>query len=228
MVLKKKGLMFEDINFKNPNFPIKHPAGTHPEYCMILLHGYGSDGNDLISLSHMFNQVMSNTVYLSPHAPHKTPFGGHQWFPLSNLSDRELETGTIAIAPYVHHFIDQALAYFKVKPENLILAGFSQGAMTVLHVGLERDVAPCGVLAYSGALTAATSLKDRIKSKPPVLLCHGSDDDVVLASYSEKADKVLKSHGIISECLIIKGYPHTIPPEAMTKSLDFLRSVSKK
>ncbi len=216
--------MFKPIDFENAPFPVKLPENGNAEYLMILLHGYGANGDDLIGLSQIFDQIIPQTIYLSPHAPDKTPFGGHQWFPLSNLSDRELETGTIAIAPYVHHFIDSALEYYQIKPENLILAGFSQGAMTVMHVGLERKVQPTAILAYSGALTAVNGLENRIKSKPPVLLCHGGDDDVVLPSYSLKATEILKSHDIPAECLIVEGYPHTIPPQALMRSIQFLNT----
>lgn len=214
--------MTDKINFDRPNFPVKLPDDGAPEYLMILLHGYGASGNDLIGLSDIFDQIIPQTVYLSPHAPHQTPFGGHQWFPLSDLSSRELETGTISIAPYVHNFIDQALAYYKIKPEKLIIAGFSQGSMISMHVSMEREIAPAAILAYSGALTAVDGIEERIKSKPPILICHGGDDPVVLPSYTSKATETLKNLGFEAEGYIYPGYLHTIPPEALRESLSFL------
>ncbi len=210
------------IDFKNPNFAVKLPKNSHAEYLMIFLHGYGSDGNDLIGLSSVFSQIIPDTVFLSPNAPQPTGFGGYQWFPLSDLSNRELETGTVSVAPYVHDFINQALEFYAIKPENLILAGFSQGAMIALHVGIERKIAPLGVFAYSGALTAVTGIEKRIASKPPIFLCHGGDDAVVLPHYTTKAADVLTALGFDVDAHIIDGFQHTIPQQGLVASLNFL------
>jgi len=219
--------MQSHINFDKPDFAVKLPTENKPQYLMLLMHGYGSDGQDLIGLSNFFDQILPDTVYLSPNAPTSTGFGGFQWFPLSDLSNRELETGTLSIAPYVHDFIDQALEYYKIDPKNLIIAGFSQGAMLALHVSLERTIAPSAVLAYSGALTAVAGIKERIKSKPPILLCHGGDDTVVRPEYSDKAYDILLDLGVNVQKHIIAGYPHTIPPEGLQESIKFLSKTLK-
>ena len=219
--------MFEKINFTNPNFAVKLPQNGRSKYLMIFFHGYGSNGDDLIGLSNVFNKIIPNTIYLSPNAPTPTGFGGYQWFPLSNLSNRELETGTISVAPYVHDFIDQALAFYNIEPENLILAGFSQGAMITLHVGIERKIAPTALFAYSGALTAVNNIEKRIQSKPPIFLCHGAEDDVVLPEYTTKAADILTALGFTIEKHIIPKYPHTIPPEGLVESLKFLNAYIK-
>lgn len=216
--------MTTQFNFQTPNFPVKLPDDGSPEYLMILLHGYGASGHDLIGLSDIFDQIIPQTVYLSPHAPTPTGMGGYQWFPIRDLSNRELETGTISIAPYVHDFIDQALAYYKIKPENLIISGFSQGSMISMHVAMEREIAPAAVMAYSGALTAVDGIEKRIKSKPPILICHGGDDPVVLPSYTTKATDILSGLGFNVESYIFPGYLHTIPPEALRASLKFLNT----
>jgi phospholipase/carboxylesterase len=133
-----------------------------------------------------------------------------------------LETGTISIAPFVHNFIDQALEFYNIQPENLILAGFSQGAMVTLHVGIERKIAPTALFGYSGALTAVNNIEKRIQSKPPIFLCHGADDDVVLPEYTTKAANELTALGFVTQKHIIPNYPHTIPPEGLVASLEFL------
>lgn len=215
------------INFSDSLLAKKLPKSGQAKYLMILFHGYGSDGQDLITLSQIFDSIIPQTIYLSPNAPSKTGFGGYQWFPLSDLSNRELETGTIQIAPYVHDFIDQALKFYNIKPENLILGGFSQGAMIALHVGIERGVAPKAVLAYSGALTAVNGIEKRIKSNPPIFLCHGANDDVVLPEYTEKANEILIKLGFNVQKTIIDGYPHTIPPEGLVATIEFLNTYIK-
>jgi phospholipase/carboxylesterase len=214
--------MTNQFNFSNPNFPVKLPNDKKPQYLMVLLHGYGSNGDNLIGLSDIFDQIIPQTVYLSPNAPTATGFGGYQWFPISNLSNRELETGTISIAPYVHNFLDEALKFYNIQPENLIIAGFSQGSMLALHIGMERMVAPKAILAYSGALTAVADIEKRIQSKPPIMLCHGGSDDVVKPSYALQAYDILSKLGFYVEKHIFPNYPHTIPPEGLQASLKFL------
>jgi phospholipase/carboxylesterase len=217
-------MTFEKIDFSKPNFAVKHPQNGKAKYLMIFLHGYGSDGNDLIGLSNVFDKTIPQTIYLSPNAPNPTGFGGYQWFPISSLSNRELETGTLSIAPYVHHFIDEALAFYDISPENLILAGFSQGAMIAMHIGIERKIVPTAVFAYSGALTAIEGIEKRIQSRPPIFLCHGANDDVVLPQYTIKAAEVLTALGVTVEKHIIAHYPHTIPPEGLVASVKFLNT----
>jgi phospholipase/carboxylesterase len=219
--------MTNQFNFAKPNFPVKLPDDGKPDYLMLLLHGYGSNGEDLIGLSDIFDQIIPQTVYLSPNAPTSTGFGGYQWFPISDLSNRELETGTISIAPYLHNFLDKALEFYNILPENLIIAGFSQGAMIALHIGMERKIAPKSVFAYSGALTAVSDIQKRIQSKPPIMLCHGGNDDVVKPSYTLQAFDTLIQFGFTVEKHIFAGYPHTIPPEGLRASLKFLNTQIK-
>jgi phospholipase/carboxylesterase len=212
------------IDFTSKNIAKKLPNTGKADYLMIFFHGYGADGDNLIGLYNLFEEIIPQTVFLAPNAPAATGIGGFQWFPINTLSNRELETGTTFIAPYVHDFIDQALEFYNIKPENLILAGFSQGAMITLHVGVERKIAPAALISYSGALTAITDIETRICSKPPVFLCHGADDNIVLPDYTLKAADILTSLGFTVDKHIIPNYPHTIPPEGLGASLTFLNT----
>ena len=211
------------ISYDEPDFPFKYPQGK-PRYLMILLHGYGSDGNDLIGLSDFFDKVIPSCIYLSPHAPQKMPIQGYQWFQLSTLSRNELAKGTEASAHYVHELIDKTLEYYDIPEKNLILAGFSQGAMMALYVGLRRKISPCAILAFSGSLTNEDKLAKELTSKPPVYLCHGSRDNVVPSYHSEDAEKILKKYNVPVTKNIIVGEDHTIPYEGLTGALLFLKT----
>lgn len=215
------------IDFTSNNLSKKLPDQGKPEYLMIFFHGYGADGDNLLGLYAVFEELIPQTVFLAPNAPASTGIGGFQWFPINTLSNRELETGTSMIAPYVHNFIDQALEFYDVKPENLILLGFSQGAMITLHVGIEREVAPLALISYSGVLTAIEDIENRVRSKPPVCLCHGAEDPLIPAIYTVKASEILQSLGFTVQQHIIPNYPHTIPPEALQASFDFLNAYIK-
>lgn len=205
--------------------PSRLPNGK-PTELFILLHGYGADGFDLINLADRFKPLLPNAAFISPNAPTATPFGGYQWFPLNRLTETEIGEGAQQVAGALDGFIDAALAHFNLPGSRLILSGFSQGAMMSLHVGLRRKVAPMAIIGYSGALPLPERLPNEISVKPPVLLCHGGDDDVVPAAETLKATKTLTDCGVPVQSLIVPGYPHSVPPEALEKSARFIEDLT--
>ena len=211
-----------NIDFDNPSFPIRK-VGNGSKYLVIFMHGYGSDGRDMYGLSNIFDPVLDDAIWLCPNAPSRTPIGGYQWFGLTDISQRELDTGAEQAGPWVQEFIAAALKHYNIQPENLIIGGFSQGAMMSFYTALRLETAPAAVLAFSGALTSENKLKDEIKSKPPIFICHGGDDPVVFSSYAERADKVLRDLDVPVETHIYPDYPHTIPPEGINAALSFLK-----
>jgi len=210
------------VDFNNPSFPIRK-VGKGSKYLVIFMHGYGSDGHDMYGLSNVFDSVLDDAIWLCPNAPAKTPMGGYQWFGLTDISQRELDTGAEQAGPWIFDFIEAALKYYNIPAENLIIGGFSQGSMMSFYTSLRLETAPAAVLAFSGALTSEAKLKDDIKSKPPIFICHGEADPVVYASYATRADKVLRDLDVPVETHIFPDYPHTIPPEGIQAALSFLK-----
>lgn len=210
------------IDFNNPTFPIRK-VGKGSKYLVIFMHGYGSDGRDMYGLSNVFDSVLDDAIWLCPNAPTKTPMGGYQWFGLTDISQRELDTGAEQAGPWVFGFIDAALKHYNIAPNNLIIGGFSQGSMMSFYTSLRLETAPAAVLAFSGALTSEATLKDEIKSKPPIFICHGEADPVVYSSYAQRADKILRDLDVPVETHIFPDYPHTIPPEGIQAALNFLK-----
>ena len=108
---------------------------------VVLLHGYGSDGNDLISLGKVWQMRFPDAAFVAPNAPQPAPSGpGYQWFALERIDPQEYVNGATAARTGLEAFLDAELKAQKVAPENLVLMGFSQGAMMVLHAGLQRAV----------------------------------------------------------------------------------------
>src|ERR1700731_980218 len=87
-------------------------AGGKPRHLVVLLHGYGSDGNDLIGLAPHWGQVVAGTGFLSPPAPFPGEMGpfGHQWFSLGDRAPEAILAGTRAAANILDAFLDEALA----------------------------------------------------------------------------------------------------------------------
>jgi phospholipase/carboxylesterase len=163
-------------------------------HLVILLHGYGADGNDLIGLAPVLGPLMPDTVFYAPNAPFPcegNPFG-YQWFPVSRLDPALALAGVRSAAPLVDAFLDEKMAEHGLDESKTALVGFSQGTMMALHVGLRRPRPLAGIVGFSGMLAGAEILKDEIKSRPPILLAHGDSDEMLPHVLTEKAAEALR------------------------------------
>ena len=206
------------------NGPRVEPDSGKPEKLVILCHGFGSNGDDLIGLVPHLKRALPNAVYVSPNAP-DVCFGapnGYQWFPLSTLSKEERLVGTLKTAPTLDHFIDQELEKYNLDNKDLILVGFSQGTMMSLHVGLRRKAGIGGIIGFSGAMTLPENWKDDITSKPPVLLVHGDMDNVVPVTMMHEAYNALEEVGVDADKHVSPRVMHNIGPDGLQKALEFL------
>ncbi|MEZ5757958.1 MAG: dienelactone hydrolase family protein [Emcibacteraceae bacterium] len=206
------------------NGPRVEPENGNPDKLVILCHGYGSNGDDLIGLVPHLRHAMPNAVYISPNAP-ELCYGapnGYQWFALSTLSREERLVGTLKATPILDHFIDQELKRYGLENKDLVLIGFSQGTMMALHVGLRRKSDIAGIIGFSGAMTLPENWKNEITSKPPVVLIHGDMDNVVPVEMMHQAFIALKDVGINVESHVSPGIMHSIGPDGLQKALEFL------
>jgi phospholipase/carboxylesterase len=208
------------------NGPRLAPAnGGKPKKLVILAHGYGSNGQDLIGLAPYFAKALPDAAFVAPDAPEPIPGydGGYQWFPLSRLDPHTTAAGVRAAAPHLDRFIDAELKRHELPASACALVGFSQGTMMSLHVGLRRPEALGAVLGYSGMLAAPEALKAEMRSRPPVALVHGDRDDVIPVSALLMATLTLAEAGLGSLWRISRGAGHTIAPDGMELGAQFLR-----
>ena len=202
-------------------------AGGAPRKLVLLLHGLGADGHDLIGLAPVLAQALPDVAFVSPHAPYPcdmAPFG-RQWFSLQDRSPDVVLGGVRASAPILAAFIDTELARYKLPDDKLALLGFSQGTMMSLYVAPRRAKPIAGVLGYSGALVGADLLPAEARSKPPVLLVHGDADPVVPFQAMDAAAQGLNRAGIPVETLRRPGLPHSIDEEGIEAGVKFLSRV---
>lgn len=172
--------MLDFFSLAGPSFgPV---AGGDPEQLVILLHGLGADGDDLIELAPEWARMgLSRARFVSPHAPFPCDMApyGRQWFSLQDRGPESLLAGVQAAAPILDAFIDAELERHGLGDDRLVLVGFSQGTMMSLHVAPRRPEGCAAVLGYSGALIGAGRLPQEARSRPPVLLVHGDADEIV-------------------------------------------------
>jgi phospholipase/carboxylesterase len=194
------------------NGPRWGPASkATPKQLVVLCHGVGADGHDLIDLAPTWSHAVPDALFVSVDAPfpHDSGFG-RQWWSVADRTPAVMEAGVRRAAGFLDAFIDAELARLGLPPDAYALMGFSQGAMTVLFTGLRRAAAPRAILAFSGALIAPDRLPSELANRAPVLLVHGEADDVVPAHRSRDAEKALHAAGVPVEAAYVPLLGHGI------------------
>ncbi|MGA2566840.1 MAG: prolyl oligopeptidase family serine peptidase [Pseudolabrys sp.] len=209
--------------------PRIEPRSGQAKQLVVFLHGYGADGNDLIEIGRAWQGLLPDAAFVSPHAPR--PCGqapmGREWFPLTFRDPHERWTGVNAAAPVLNAFLDAELAHRQLPPSALALVGFSQGTMMALHVGLRRAAPPAAIVGYSGMLVAPEDVDPdtfaaEIKARPPVLLIHGDQDDLIPVQAVFHAAQGLAALDIPAEWHISHGIGHGIDQEGLRQGGEFL------
>ncbi len=206
--------------------PSAAPAGGGPvRQLVVLLHGVGTDGSDLIALAPVLGPHLPDAAFVAPDAPQPydmAPFG-RQWFSLQDRSTPALAAGVRATAPLLDAFLDRELATRGLDDSALALVGFSQGTMMALHVAYRRPRASAGVVGFSGALVEPEALAGELRARPRTLLVHGAEDEVVNPACLPAAERALAAAGVPVLSDLRPGLGHSIDGAGASLALAFLR-----
>jgi len=163
---------------------------------VVLIHGRGADMHDLADLAPMLDAA-GGCRFVFPNAP--KPFEpypgmamGWTWFegwPPQHAS-------LVASRGEMLQFLDDVTREYPTPEAQLIVGGFSQGALMALDAGLRTEKKLAGVLAMSGGLYEHDLPDLRARAGVPVFLGHGSADDVVPVNYGRRARRLLEDAGI--------------------------------
>ena len=192
--------------------PMVAAASGTAKQLVILCHGYGSDGNDLIALAPFWRQALPDADFVAPNAPERcggNPMG-YQWFPITRLDPAEIAAGVSGAAPILEAFIFEQLAARGLSASQLALVGFSQGTMMALHVGLRLAVPPACIAGFSGALAVPERLPAEIRCRPPVLMVHGEVDDMLPVTRMYMAVQALGAADVPVQWHVSPGLGHSI------------------
>jgi phospholipase/carboxylesterase len=198
------------------------PKSGQVKQLVVFLHGYGADGNDLIEIGRQWQRWLPDAAFVSPHAPE--PCGqapmGRQWFALTFRDPHERWRGVSQAGPGLEAFLEAELARHNLPASKLALVGFSQGTMMALHVGLRRAVAPAAIVGFSGMVVleegkGGESLKSAVPSKPPILLVHGDQDDVIPVDALFLSADALAAAEVPCQWHLSLGVAHGIDAEAL-------------
>jgi phospholipase/carboxylesterase len=224
-----------DKDMKTLNHYTQEPtSGAKPKQIIVLLHGYGSNGRDLISLAPYWQPSVPEAIFVSPDAPFPCEMGGgamndsmRQWFSLAEYTPAKLLEGTQTAHPILSEYLDGLLKEYDLTNENMALVGFSQGTMMSLYTGLRRPEPIAGILGYSGALIGAEDLNVDTK-KTPICLVHGEADSVVLVAAYHDAVKKLTDKGFDVSGHSTPNLEHSIDGQGIESGSKFLAKILNK
>ena len=209
--------------------PVQHPSnGQAPAKLIMLLHGLGADGQDLIPLAHSLAADFPDTLFFAPDAPYPcdmAPFG-RQWFSLRDWSHAAMRAGVEQAAPVVLSTVAHVQQQYGLKNEQTALLGFSQGAMVALRAGLESEPPLAGIASFSGALVH--DIKNVSEAQTPVCFIHGDSDPLVPVAETRAAFEQLKKRQCRTEIHIRPGLEHGIDPAGLDKAATFLHTAFKQ
>jgi phospholipase/carboxylesterase len=211
---------------------------ANPQLTVVLLHGFGAGGDDLVALA-QYIAVPARFVF--PAAP--IELGGlygdaRAWWlldlarleedqRLGRVRERrgEIPDGLAEARATLSQFLDELVTRFSIRSDQLVLGGFSQGAMLSLDVALHRDAVPGALLLMSGTLLAESVWASRMSrlAGVPVLQSHGRSDPLLSFSIAEILRDQLREAGARVEFVEFSG-GHEIPQRVLDGVAQLLQS----
>ena len=201
------------------------PENNSINSAVILLHGYGGDGNDISAVTLNWKRFLPETIFLCPNGHEECPINpnGFQWFNLDNDDPVYIIEETIKAEKKLNVFINEIKTEYNLSNSKICISGFSQGCMMSINLGLATEESFNCIVGFSGKIIDKEDISKRIKSKTKMLLIHGDEDVVVPPSSLLEAKDFLIRHKVNIETKMIKNCGHHIPIEASSIALNYIK-----
>ena len=201
------------------------PESNNIKNAVILLHGYGGDGNDISAVIINWKRFLPETIFLCPNGHEVCPINpnGFQWFDLEKDNSLYILEETIKAEKKLNFFINEIKAEFKLNNSEICISGFSQGCMMSINLGLIAEENFNCIVGFSGKIIDKENISKRIKSKTKMLLIHGDQDIVVPPNSLLEAKDFLIRHKVNVETKMIINCGHHIPIEASSFALNYIK-----
>jgi len=192
---------------------------------VILLHGYGGDGNDISALTLNWKRFLPETIFLCPNGHEACPINpnGFQWFDLDKDDPSYILEESIKAEKKLNFFINEIKSEYKLNNSKICISGFSQGCMMSINLGLTAEENFNCIVGFSGKIIDKENISKRIKSKTKMFLIHGDQDVVVPPSRLLEAKDFLIRHKVNVETKMIENCGHHIPIEASSIALNYIK-----
>lgn len=212
-----------------------------PRWSVVLCHGYGAPGEDLVPIGHellgVAPDLRARVRFVFPAAPltlaQLGAFGGRAWWHLDlerlmTSRDRsyfleEVPEGLARARRLLAALVEELCRATGSAPGRVILGGFSQGAMLATDLALRMEEPPAGLVVLSGSVIAREEWTRRAPSRAglPVFQTHGRYDDILPFAPAEQLRALLEGAGLAVEFHPFDG-PHTVDEGALEKLADWL------
>ncbi|MBM3632604.1 MAG: phospholipase [Alphaproteobacteria bacterium] len=201
-------------------------SGKKAKKLVVFCHGYGSNGQDLLSLAPYWSRILPEVEFISPNAPEigEAYPAGYQWFSLKEFTPQAIRIGLNKAVPVLQEFILQALEKRNLTPADLAIVGFSQGGMIALEMIFALPDLK-GVISYSGGFYPSVLLTPITGQRTEILLVHGNEDTVVPYEFLSESQEHLRKLGFDPHTLTCSGLGHSIDEEGLKAGGKFLADV---
>jgi len=201
------------------------PENNDVKNAVILLHGYGGDGNDISLITLNWKRFLPNTIFLCPnaHQPCQINPNGYQWFDLSKEDSDYILKESMEAENIIKNYIEEVKSKYNLDNSKICISGFSQGCMMAINIGLTYDKNFNCVVGFSGKIIDKENLSQRIKTKTKMLLLHGDSDMVVPSYHLLEAQDYLLRNKVDVKINMIKNCEHHIPVEASSIALNYIK-----
>lgn len=220
------------------NYELIEPA-NEAKFCVIWLHGLGADGHDFVDVVRHFDVSIQDIRFIFPHAdvmPVTINMGMQMraWYDIKSLDANSLNRvvdvdGIKDSIGKVRSLIDRQVQQ-GIPSENIVLAGFSQGGVIATYTAITSDYKLGGVIALSTYLPAWNSFKDEvtdINKGQPILVCHGTHDQVLPELLGRELSTKLSDCGFKNEYRHYVGMEHSVCIEEIKDISNFLAKTFK-
>lgn len=190
------------------------PGEGDADSLCVMLHGFGADGADMIEVAHEMSLYLPRTHFVAPNGPEHclTAPGFFQWYGLEG-GPEAADVAAEHLAPRINRYCDLQLERLGLTDDRLIMMGFSQGGGVMLETALRR-AAPCAAaLIYTSALRNADRLDSLIASRPPVMMIHGDEDDIIPPDRVTRAVAALTDQDVLCAHHFCLGLGHSLNEE---------------
>ena len=213
------------MKFSLDTIIINPSSEKKPLNAIILLHGYGGDGRDISLIAHNWKRFLPDTIFLSPNAPEvcQVNSSGYEWFDLSIGDEKVIYEKSLVAEKIIKKYINEIRSFYNLKNSNISLVGFSQGCMISLSIGLTIKEEINSIVGFSGKIINKEVLSTRMESKPSIFLLHGDMDTIVSPNYLLESKEFFLKIDYKIKTKLLKNCEHSIPVEASSLALDFLK-----
>ena len=201
------------------------PESNNIKNAVILLHGYGGDGNDISAVIINWKRFLPETIFLCPNGHEECSINpnGFQWFNLDKDDPIYILEESIKAEKKLNFFINEIKSEYNLNNNKICISGFSQGCMMSINLGLISEENYNCIVGFSGKIIDEKNISKRIKSRTKMLLIHGDRDDVVPPSRLLEAKDFLIRHKVNIETKMIENCGHHIPIEASSIALNYIK-----